>query len=88
MSNITVYLKAERNTEMQTPEVFLKDIARIRCRDPHVEAKVKAIKVHSFSAKKEKPSKGRLKMHCFYSRAWISRSMSNSRWRKACSKSV
>jgi len=54
MSNITVYLKAERNTEMQTPEVFLKDIARIRCKDPHVEAKVKAIKVHSFSAKKEK----------------------------------
>ncbi len=54
MANETIYLKAERNTELQTPEVFLKDIARIRCANPHVEAKVKAIKVHNFSKEKEK----------------------------------
>lgn len=54
MTNITVYLKAERNIEMKTPEVFLKDIAKIQCRDSHVEAKVKAIKIHSFSKEKEK----------------------------------
>lgn len=54
MSNITVYLKAERNTETQTPEVFLKDIAKIRCRDSHIEANIKAIKVHNFSKEKEK----------------------------------
>jgi len=54
MSNITVYLKAERNTEMQTPEVFIKDVAKIRCRDSHIEARIKAIKVHNFTEEKEK----------------------------------
>lgn len=54
MSNITVYLKAERNTEMQNPEVFLKDIAKIRCMDSNIEAKVKNIKIHNFSKEKEK----------------------------------
>ena len=54
MPNETVYLKAERNTELQTKDVFLKDIAKIRCVNPHVEAKVKAIKLYSFSKGKDK----------------------------------
>lgn len=54
MSNITVYLKAERNTEIQSEEVFLKDVAKIRCANPHIEAKVKAIKIHNFSKGKDK----------------------------------
>lgn len=54
MPNETVYLKAERNTELQTKDVFLKDIAKVRCANPHTEAKVKAIKLYSFSKGKEK----------------------------------
>ena len=54
MANETVYLKAERNTEVQKEEVFLKDVAKIRCVDSHIEAKVKSIKIHSFSKGKEK----------------------------------
>lgn len=54
MANETVYLKAERNTEVQSEEVFLKDVAKIRCADSHIEAKVKTIKIHSFSKGKEK----------------------------------
>lgn len=54
MPNETVYLKAERNTELQTNDVFLKDIAKVRCSNPHIEAKVKAIKLYTFSRGKEK----------------------------------
>ena len=54
MPNETVYLKAERNTELQTKDVFLKDIAKVRCANPHIEAKVKAIKLYSFTKGKEK----------------------------------
>ena len=34
MANVTVYLKAERNTEVQSEEVYLKDVASIRCANP------------------------------------------------------
>lgn len=44
----TVYIKAERNTEMLADEVFLKDIAGVYCEDKAVLAKVKAIKLHTF----------------------------------------
>lgn len=54
MANDTVYLKAERNTEVQSENVFLKDIAKVRCANPHIEAKVKSIKIHSFSKGKDK----------------------------------
>lgn len=54
MSKETVYLKAERNTEVWSEDVFLKDIAKIRCANPHIEAKVKAIKIHNFSKEKDK----------------------------------
>ncbi len=48
MAQATVYVKAERNTEMRTDEVFLKDIASLYCEDKAVLAKVKAIKLHTF----------------------------------------
>lgn len=48
MAQTTVYIKAERNTQMQTDEVFLKDIASLYCEDKAVLAKVKAIKLHTF----------------------------------------
>ncbi len=48
MAVTTVYIKAERNTEMQTDEVFLKDVASLYCDDSVVLAKAKAVKLHTF----------------------------------------
>lgn len=48
MSNVVVYLMAERNTEVQSEDVFLKDVASVRCVDSQIEAKVKSIKIHKF----------------------------------------
>lgn len=44
----TIYIKAEQNVELQTEDVFVKDIARIACSDPETLAKVKAVRLHSF----------------------------------------
>ncbi|RKJ45458.1 stage V sporulation protein AA [bacterium 1XD8-76] len=54
MTQTTVYIKAERNTQMQTDDVFLKDIASLYCEDKAVLARVKAIKLHTFHEKAEK----------------------------------
>lgn len=49
MSQETVYIKIAQITEVYKPDVFLKDIAEVHCSDRIAEAKVKAIKVASFS---------------------------------------
>ena len=54
MAQVTVYVKAERNTEMRVDEVFLKDIASVYCDDKAVLAKVRAIKLHTFHAEGKK----------------------------------
>lgn len=54
MANEIVYLKAERNTEVQSEDVFLKDVASVRCANSQIEAKVRCIKVHKFQAGKNK----------------------------------
>lgn len=54
MAAETLYLKAERSVEVTQKDVFLKDLAKIYCSDPHITAKVKSIKVHSFGAKEQK----------------------------------
>ena len=54
MANETVYLKAERNIEVQSADVFLKDVASVRCANPQIEAKVKSIKVHKFKEREDK----------------------------------
>lgn len=54
MTKETVYLKAERNTEVTKDDVFLKDIAKIYCQDAQVAAKVKSIKIHKFGDKEPK----------------------------------
>lgn len=48
MAQTTVYVKAERNTEMRADDVFLKDIASLYCDDKAVLARAKAIKLHTF----------------------------------------
>ena len=44
----TVYLKCDRSAEVQAQDVFLKDVAEIRCQDPVLQAKLKTIKMIAF----------------------------------------
>jgi stage V sporulation protein AA len=48
MQNLTVYLKCDRNVEVQSEDVFLKDLGSLRCADASVSARCKALKVHHF----------------------------------------
>lgn len=50
MSQTTVYLKCSRNAEVASPDVFLTDIAALRCADSTISAKLKSLKVHRFSS--------------------------------------
>lgn len=54
MAQTTVYIKAERNTELQADDAFLKDIASLYCEDKAILARVKAIKLHTFHENSEK----------------------------------
>lgn len=44
----TVYIKADRNTEVTNPEVTLGDVIKIECVNPSVAARIQAIKLVSF----------------------------------------
>lgn len=48
MQNKSVYLKCERNVEVQAQDVFLSDVASLRCSDEVLSARLKALKVHHF----------------------------------------
>ena len=50
MANVTVYLKCDRNVEVQSQDVFLSDVGTLRCMDSTVSAKLKALKVHHFGS--------------------------------------
>ena len=43
MQNRQVYLKCDRNVEVQKPDVFLSDIATLRCSDSALSARLKAM---------------------------------------------
>lgn len=47
-NSATIYLKAEQNVEIQTPDVCVKDIATLTCTDAHVLAKAKSLKLWTF----------------------------------------
>lgn len=47
-NSATIYLKAEQNVEMQTPEVCVKDIATLTCSDSHILAKAKSLRLWKF----------------------------------------
>lgn len=49
MANTTVYLKCERNIEVQSEDVQMTDVGSLQCADTAVSAKLKALKVHHFS---------------------------------------
>lgn len=48
MQSLTVYLKCDRNVEVQKPDVYLKDLGSLRCKDSNVSAGLKSLKVHHF----------------------------------------
>lgn len=48
MSELSVYLKCERNVEVQSEDVFMSDVGELRCSDKTAAAKLKALKVHRF----------------------------------------
>jgi stage V sporulation protein AA len=48
MSNVTVYLKCDRNVEVQSEDVFMTDVGTLSCADKVISAKLKALKVHHF----------------------------------------
>ena len=53
MSGETVYLNVTQITEISEPEVFLKDIASVYCKNRSIEAKVKAIRIHRFKTERK-----------------------------------
>lgn len=48
MPNATVYIKCDRNVEVQSEDVFMTDLGTLRCADPVVSAKLNSLKVHHF----------------------------------------
>ena len=53
-NNVTLYLKAEQNVELQSEDVYIKDIGKLTCKDEHILAKVKAIKLLHFKEGEKK----------------------------------
>lgn len=52
--NATVYLKCERNVEVQSEDVQMTDVGSLQCADPVVSAKLKALKVYHFGKSEPK----------------------------------
>lgn len=53
-NSVTIYMKAEQNIELQSPDVYVKDLGKLTCSDTHILAKVKAIKLLHFKKGEEK----------------------------------
>lgn len=54
MAETIVYIKLDRNIEVQNEDVFLSDAGSIRCKDSTIAAKIKAIKIHKFHKNEQK----------------------------------
>ena len=48
MTNVTVYMKCDRNVEVQSEDVFISDLGELRCADNVISAKLKSLKAHHF----------------------------------------
>ena len=55
INSTTIYINAQQNVELQSKDVYVKDIGKLTCSDAHILAKVKAVKLHSF--KKGEPKR-------------------------------
>lgn len=53
-NNATVYLKCDRSVEVQSEDVFLKDIGNVRCMDKVIAARMKALKIYHFQTEESK----------------------------------
>lgn len=51
MQKETLYLKLERNVELQSEDVWMKDLGKMFCRDENLLNRIKAIKVTKFQEK-------------------------------------
>lgn len=47
-NSVTLYLKAEQNVELQSEDVYVKDIGKMICTDENILAKVKSLKLYHF----------------------------------------
>lgn len=47
-NSVTLYLKAEQNVELQSEDVYVKDIGKMTCTDENILAKIKTIKLYHF----------------------------------------
>lgn len=54
MERFMVYIKCDRNVEVQSQDVFLKDLGSLQCSDKNIAAKLKALKVHHFQSGQSK----------------------------------
>lgn len=54
-NSVTIYINAQQNVELQSEDVYVKDIGKMTCSDAHVLAKIKAVKLHRF--KKGEPKR-------------------------------
>lgn len=53
-NNVTVYLKCDRNVEVQSDDVLLKDLGDVYCSDKNVLAKCKALRAWRFDGQDPK----------------------------------
>mgnify|MGYP002510275771 CR=1 FL=1 len=49
-NNATIYIDMDQNVELQSEDVYVKDIGRLSCSDGHVLAKAKTVKLHRFKS--------------------------------------
>ena len=54
-NSVTIYINAQQNVELQSEDVYVKDIGKMTCSDEHVLAKIKSVKLHRF--KKGEPKR-------------------------------
>ncbi len=52
MQKETVYVKLERDVEIQTDDVYLKDLGKIYCKNDNIVNRCKTIKITKISQKK------------------------------------
>lgn len=52
MRDVTLYIKFQANSEITKKEVQVTDIAKLTCKDSHILAKVKAIRLYTFKEDK------------------------------------
>ncbi len=50
-----VYMKCDRNVEVQSEDVFARDLGDVYCSDPNIQAKCRALKIHHFG--KQQPQR-------------------------------